>query len=161
MKRKVEHYEYLVGPFDAFAELLRADGAGYVDEATAEATNFAADLVDYLEHGLGFFDQDERVQAVTGELIGTAHGISLGIQWTADPSKRVLPNVEAELILSPIISSGPSATTELRLTGTYEPPPQRYRGVIEHVLVRRVADATLHTFLRHLARGLENATGTR
>lgn len=156
MKRPVEHYEYLRRSFDSTCDEIEARRVELVDAATVEATRFAADLVAYLEQGLGFFDQDERVHAVAGALQRTPKQASMLLQWQADPTKRVLPNVEAELFLTPIISSGSSATCELRLTGTYEPPPRRHRSMVENVLVRKVADATLHTFLRHLARSLEH-----
>ncbi len=157
MDRPIHHHAYVSRSFKRLCEALDQQGPELVQAATRHAGTFAADLAGYLESRLGFFDQDERIQVELGPLKREEHGATATVEWHADGTKRLLPNVKASLHLTPIISSGKGATSELTLSGTYTPPRARHAGLIEHALARRVVDATLHTFLRHLAEDLESA----
>jgi hypothetical protein len=155
MHRPIHHHAYVERAYGATCDLLEAGAAEIVEAATQASAAFAADLAGYLEKQLGFFDQDERVQVVVGDLDRSPNGAVLPLEWRADESRRLLPNVDAAIHITPIISTGSGATTELTLRGSYSPPRARHRGLIEHALARRVVDATLHTFLRHLVEELE------
>lgn len=161
MARPVQHHAYVERPFDAICGDLEARGDEIVDSATRAAAGFAADLAGYLESQLGFFDRDERVRVVLGEIDRSTNGATLPLEWCADENRRLLPNVEASITVTPIISSGPGSTSELTLRGTYSPPRTRHRGIVEQALARRVVDATLHTFLRHLVEELEHEAITQ
>ena len=152
--RAVHHHAYIERAYDANCDDLDANAGELVEAATRTAAAFAADLAGYLENRLGFFDRDERVDVVVGEIDRSKTVTVVGVAWRADDTRRLLPNVEASVHITPIISSGPGATSEITLRGTYNPPRTAHRGLVEHVLARRVVDASLHTFLRHLADGL-------
>ena len=96
--------------------------------------------------------------AGVGVLERSDGGAVLPIEWHADDTRRILPNVEASIHVTPLISSGPGATSEITLRGTYSPLRTKHRGIVEHALVRRVVDATLHVFLRHLVQDLQTHT---
>lgn len=150
MTRPVRHHAYVERPFDAVCEELEQRGHELIPAATLAASGFAADLAGYLEQRLGFFDRDERVNVVIGDLERSPAHCVVPIEWAADETRRLLPNVTASIHITPIISSGPGATCELLLEGTFTPPRPRHRGLVEHALSRRVIDATLHVFVRHL-----------
>lgn len=154
MSRAVHHHEYVSRSYEAICDDLEARGVALVESATAAASTFAADLAGYLEKRLGFFDRDERVEVVMGAVDRTKSRTLVPITWRADATRRLLPNVEAELQVTPILRRGPQATTELTLEGQYAPPRTRHGGLVERALTQRVVDATLHTFLRHLAEAL-------
>ncbi len=153
----VHHHAYVTRPYDAICDELEQHGVALIEAATRTAAAFAADLAGYLEKQLGFFDREERVDVVIGEIQRSRSKSVIPIEWRADDTRRLLPNVEASLHVRPIISKGRGATTEITLEGTYSPPRPRHRGLIEHALASRVVDATLHTFLRHLAEALERS----
>lgn len=151
MKKAVHHHAYVARPYAAIVDDLADRGNALVGKATDDAAGFAGDLAGYLENQLGFFDRDERVHVVLGKIERDEQGCTIPLEWRADDTKRLLPNVEATLHVTPLISDGLGATSELTLSGRYSPPRTRHRGLIEHALARRLVDATLHTFLRHLA----------
>lgn len=155
MQRTVEHHAYVNRPYEEICADLDRSAQELVDVATRAAATFAADLAGYLEQRLGFFDREERVHVVAGPLLRAERSATMTLEWEADPTKRFLPNVTATLEVNPIISKGSSATCELCLRGTYAPPRERHRSIVEQALARRLVDATLHTFLRHLADSLQ------
>ena len=161
MARPIHHHAYIEAPFAAVCDELERNGVRVVETATHAASGFAADLAGYLEDKLGFFDRDERVIVGVGAIERSDGGAVLPIEWHADDTRRFLPNVEAAIHVTPLISSGPGATSEITLRGTYSPLRIKHRGIVEHALVRRVVDATLHVFLRHLADELQAHTAVR
>lgn len=162
MGRPVHHHAYVSRPYGAICDELEAHGVELIESATLAAAGFAADLAGYLEKRLGFFDREERVLVGVGEMKRAPAQTVIDIEWRADDdSRRLLPNVEAALHVTPIISKGPGATTELSLQGEYSPRRARRRGVVEHALASRVVDATLHTFVRHLAEALQSSPARR
>ena len=154
LRRAVHHHAYVGRPYDDICDDLETHGTERIGQATVDAAGFAADLAGYLEKQLGFFDRDERVHVELGAMERDDHGMVVALEWQADDTKRLLPNVEATLHVTPLISNGSGATSEITLRGRYSPPKTRHRGLIEHALARRLVDATLHTFLRHLADAL-------
>lgn len=154
--RSINHHAYVAKPFADIRVELDERGLELVEAATRTAAAFAADLAGYLEKRLGFFDRDERVHVELGPVEPDDQGATVDLTWQADGSKRLLPNVEATLHVTPLISAGAAATSEVALRGSYTPPRARRAGMIEQALARRLVDATLHTFLRHLADALED-----
>ena len=76
---------------------------------------------------------------------GSAH---LALRWEAiGPGGELFPTLDADIALSP---AGAHATT-LTLTGVYRPPPGNRGGELDQVVLRRVADATIHTFVNRIA----------
>ncbi len=76
---------------------------------------------------------------------GPAH---LAFRWEAiGPGGEMFPTLDADIALSP---AGEHATT-LTLTGVYRPPPGNLGGELDQVVLRRVAEATIHTFLNRIA----------
>lgn len=154
MHRNLEHHAFVNRSYEELCRILGDRGPALVDAATVDAERFAADLAGYLEQQLGFFDSEERLHAVTGPLEVREKQATMPLTWEADRTKRFLPNVDASIEVNPIISKGPSATSEIRLRGTYTPPRSRHRSLMEQALSRRLVDATLHTVLRRLADSL-------
>ena len=76
---------------------------------------------------------------------GSAH---LGLRWEAiGPGGQLFPALDADITLSP---AGEHATT-LTLAGVYRPPPGNLGGEVDQVVLRRVAEATIETFVDRIA----------
>ena len=76
---------------------------------------------------------------------GPAH---LALRWEAiGPGGELFPTLDANITLSP---AGAHATT-LTLIGVYRPPPGNLGGELDQVVLRRVAEATIHTFVNRIA----------
>lgn len=160
MHRNLEHHAFVNRSYDELCAILDGRGPELIRAATVDAEQFAADLAGYLEQQLGFFDSEERLHAVAGPLEVRERQATMSLTWEADRTKRFLPNVDATIQVTPIISKGPSATSEIRLRGTYTPPRSRHHSLMEQALSRRLVDATLHTFLRRLADSLRTERST-
>ena len=76
---------------------------------------------------------------------GPAH---LALRWEAiGPGGELFPTLDADITLSPAGEHG----TTLTLAGVYRPPPGNLGGELDQVVLRRVAEATIHTFVNRIA----------
>ena len=72
----------------------------------------------------------------------------LTLRWEAiGPGGQLFPALDADIALSP---AGEHATT-LTLAGVYRPPPGNLGGELDQVVLRRVAEATIETFVDRIA----------
>ena len=79
---------------------------------------------------------------------GPAH---LALRWeTIGPGRELFPTLDADIALSP---AGARATT-LTLAGVYRPPPGNLGGELDQVVLRRVAEATIQTFVNRIAEAI-------
>jgi len=83
----------------------------------------------------------------------TADGGSarLALRWEAiGPGGELFPTLDADITLSPTREHG----TTLTLAGVYRPPPGNLGGELDRVVLRRVAEATIHTFVNRIAEAI-------
>jgi hypothetical protein len=79
---------------------------------------------------------------------GSAH---LALRWEAiGPGGELFPTLDADITLSPAGEHG----TTLTLAGVYRPPPGNLGGELDQVVLRRVAEATIHTFVNRIAEAI-------
>jgi len=79
---------------------------------------------------------------------GLAH---LALRWEAiGPGGELFPTLDADIALSP---AGEHATT-LTVIGVYRPPPGNLGGELDQVVLRRVAEATIQTFVNRIAEAI-------
>jgi Rrf2 family iron-sulfur cluster assembly transcriptional regulator len=87
--------------------------------------------------------------------LGTATGdeedLAIPLAWEATGRTGLFPRLEGELRL---VALDPDRA-ELRLSGRYRPPLGRAGQVLDEALLARIARATVRSFLRRLARALE------
>ena len=72
--------------------------------------------------------------------------------WEASGPAGIFPRLEGELRLSPLDPE----RSELELSGRYRPPPGKAGQAFNDTLLTRLARATLRSFLRRIAHGLEH-----
>jgi hypothetical protein len=82
------------------------------------------------------------------------HGDALliGFAWRARGGLSLLPRLEADIEIAPL---GPSQS-EIVLRGRYEPPGGTIGEKIDELLLHRLADSTIRSFLRAVCSELEN-----
>lgn len=71
--------------------------------------------------------------------------------WEASGPAGIFPRFEGELRLIPLDPE----RSELRLSGRYRPPPGKAGQALGNAVLTRLARATLRSFLRRIAAGLE------
>jgi len=85
-----------------------------------------------------------------GEAIQRNEVTVVPITWRASGSPGLFPGLEADL---EVASIGPMFT-QLTLRGRYEPPLGTLGRQIDRLLLHRVAEATVRSFMRRLAESL-------
>jgi hypothetical protein len=85
-----------------------------------------------------------------GEAIERNEVTIVPIKWQATGSPGLFPGLEADLEVAAI---GPMFT-QLTLRGRYEPPLGTLGRQIDRLLLHRVAEATVRSFMRRLAESL-------
>src|ERR1017187_2657640 len=79
---------------------------------------------------------------------GSAHP---GLRWEAiGPGGELFPTLDADITLSPTGEHG----TTLPLAGVYRPPPGNLGGELDQGVLRRGAEATIHTFVNRIAEAI-------
>lgn len=92
-----------------------------------------------------------------GQSEGTDEALVIPLTWEATGPSGLFPRLEAELRLSTIDPE----RSELALSGRYRPPLGRAGQVLDEKLLTHVAAATVRSFLRRVARTLEEVPVAR
>ncbi len=77
-------------------------------------------------------------------------GLIYPVKWSATGAQGLFPKMDADLILS----HAGSQKTKISFEGTYEPPWGPVGQVVDRILLRRVADSTVKTWVDALAHAL-------
>lgn len=94
--------------------------------------------------GTGGFAKEVRLEIGTPEIHRS--GLVYPIKWSATGAEVLFPKLNADLILSHI----GTAETRIVFEGTYEPPLGPLGKVVDRVLLRRVADSTVRSWVDRL-----------
>ena len=87
-----------------------------------------------------------------GQATQAGEDLVIPLIWEASGPGGIFPRFEGELRLSPVDSE----RSELRLSGRYRPPLGRAGQALNDTLLTGLARATLRSFLRRVAQGLEH-----
>lgn len=133
----------------AIAARLRAGGSWLASHVEAASADGLATRVRVGPGGPAWLGKTVAVQL--GEPEGTDEALVIPITWKATGPAGLFPRLEAELRLSALDPE----RAELALSGRYLPPLGRAGQVLDDTLLTRVARATIRSFLRRVARALE------
>lgn len=149
MDRRVQHTAYLNFGFQVVCDQLERHADSLLRDATEKATSHADHLVLEVDRDLAFFEPSESVRVSFSSLERTSPELaSMGLDWHAARHKRILPHLDATLLIHAVIQSGPSAVTALSVVGEFAPPSSLFRRFDEALFTRRVLDAAVHKFLQ-------------
>jgi Rrf2 family protein len=101
----------------------------------------------------------KTVAMYLGDPAQAGDGLVIPLLWEAAGPLGLFPRFEGKLMLAGLDDE----RCELSLSGQYRPPLGKAGQVLDDALLTRVAQATLRSLLRRIARALEeepNATGT-
>jgi len=136
------------------AAKLRAGGSwltSHVEAASAEGEDIR------LRVGPGGPAWLGKIVAVyLGEPEGTEEALIIPLTWEATGPTGLFPRLEGELRLSALDPE----RAELALSGRYRPPFGRAGQILDETLLSHVAGATMRSFLRRVARTLEELPTT-
>jgi hypothetical protein len=88
-----------------------------------------------------------------GSAFGEAAGAAVSISWRSALAERLLPALEAELVLAPLEGHG----CQLSLLGSYRPPLSVVGAAGDRLVGQRVAEACVRRFVLAVADRLDAA----
>lgn len=133
----------------AVAARLRAGGSWLASHVEAASADGEATRVRVGPGGPAWLGKIVAVHL--GEPEGTDEALVIPLTWEATGPTGLFPRLVAELRLSALDPE----RTELALSGRYRPPLGRAGQVLDETLLTHVASATVRSFLRRLARAIE------
>ena len=96
----------------------------------------------------------KRVQVELGAAYARGEGSVVPLSWWAAGAQRLFPTLDADLELMPM---GPDQVM-LTLMGRYEPPLGAVGRSLDRLVLHRIAEACIRSFLRRTAANLEHTT---
>ena len=156
MSREIRCFEYVNHPYEAVRKALVGDAqtafAGATSEATGRAEGVAAELrinVAVLQIGKDIvIDVGEPVEEPATDT--TPAITTLPVTWKATGAPVLFPMMRADVSMYGITPT----ETQLDFRGEYDPPMWALGSMIDAVVGHRIAEATVHRFVRDVARYL-------
>lgn len=155
MHRAIEHTAFARRSFDDVCLILERHEDEIFGSATAAASQRSATLVEAADQEIAGFDSGEALAIRLTPLVHDKNRASIEFSWDANPTKRLLANVDARLDIRPLVRNAPSASTEITLRARYEPSAVGRRSPEAALFGRRVVKAALHRLLASIIASID------
>ena len=159
--REIHCYEYVNHPYERVREELTTDAPAVFRSATNVAASRARSVASGLRIDLGGIALEAEINISVSNIDQKpAAGMSapetrLRLVWEAAKSPRLFPLMDAELAIYPLTAT----ETQLDFLGRYEPPLGALGKAINAIAGHRIAEATVHQFVKDVAEYLRNPSG--
>ncbi len=106
--------------------------------------------------GLIGFDRSASVDLHLGKLDRVTEDFArISLVWKSGADdQRLLPHVDAELLIHAVIAKGPHASTAMSVAGRFTPSGGVRRHIEDLLFGRRIVDEAMQRFLASLARNI-------
>ncbi len=151
MRRRIQYTTHLPLPFDEVCLRIDDRCGELLSGATASA---AFHLERFASRGeLAGFEPTEPVTIATASLERKGLDVAeLALLWDASsPERRLLPHVDARLLVNGVILKGPHASTALSVVGSFDPTQRLRQRLSNQTFSRRVVDEAIAAFVRSMA----------
>jgi hypothetical protein len=155
-KRTVRAFDYVNHSYEAVRDAMRKDTAGIFQRATKVAEARSGEIVASLSVNVSGLqiskDVAIKIGAVREEGSLGSRVTHIELEWHAAESPGLFPMMKADLriyALSP-------TETQIELSGEYDPPMGALGGAIDAVLGHRLAEASVHRFVRAVVERLRH-----
>lgn len=145
-------FDYVGHPYPRVTEALRRDPADLFGRATEAAASRADAIASRLPLELGALEvgTDIAVEVAHAPAEAQAGSTLIQLRWKAARSHAIFPSMLAELTVYPLTHD----ETQLDLRGVYRPPPGVLGQLVDTVVGRRIAEASVHRFMTAVADAL-------
>ena len=157
--RKIRCYDYVNHPYERVRDALKQNALMVFQSATKTAASraqlVAAELrVDFAGIGVKT-DIKIDVKSVDEKSAGSGPmpTTRLKLEWEAAKMPRLFPLMKGELLVYPLTST----ETQLDFSGSYKPPLGSLGKAMNAILGHRIAEASVHSFVREVAGYLRQA----
>lgn len=150
MERNLYCYDYVERPSGEIVELFRTEPRRLLQLSTSEAARHADEIAAELHVELGGLDIGKEVSIDIDAYDIVDDAGSFHLRWEAASHPALFPSMQADLKITPL-ARGYRWLTQLSLVGHYRPPLGPLGLIGDAVVGHRVAEASMHRFLRDLA----------
>jgi len=147
-KRPVRAFDYVNHPYEPVRDAIHRDAAGIIQKATRVAEQRSGELVAALSVDVSGVHVSKEVAIHVGAIRDEGQLFSrvthVELEWQAADSPGLFPVMKADLKVYPLSPT----ETQIELVGEYEPPLGVLGGAIDAVVGHRLAEASVHRFVR-------------
>lgn len=159
--REVRSFDYVNHPYPAVRDALRADPERVFAGATRAAASRAESVAAELRVNVAGLDVGAEIAVSVGEIEEddrgprAGHRLRIPVEWKAAEHPRLFPLMRARLSIYPLTAT----ETQLDFEGRYEPPLGAAGAAIDAVVGHRIAEASIHRFVKDVAHHLRVTLG--
>ena len=160
--REVRSFDYVNHTYTAVREALRAGAEDVFRAATRAAASRAHSVASELYVNVAGIDVGAEIAITVGAIEEADRGARSGpvtripVEWQAAQHPRLFPLMRATLSVYALTST----ETQLDFEGTYEPPLGPAGAAIDAAVGHRIAEASVHRFVRDVAQHLRESIGS-
>lgn len=151
--KTIRVYDYINHPYEAVREKLSAEALEVFRNATKVAALRAKSVASELHVNFAGIEVGTDIAIAVKSVEDQPKSVSsppmtkIQLEWESANLPRLFPFMKAELSVYPLTAT----ETQLDLSGNYEPPFGVVGNVIDSVLGHRIAEASVHQFIRDIA----------
>ena len=153
MSKSIRVYDYVNHPYESVRKALSDDAASVFRNATKVAAERAKTVASELhvkiagiEIGTDISITIKSVEEHPKKIMAPETTV-INLEWEASNRPHLFPLMKAELSVYPLTST----ETQLNLAGDYEPPMGVLGSAIDSVVGHRIAEASVHRFIKDIA----------
>jgi hypothetical protein len=151
--KAISVFDYVNHPYEAVKDKLTANALEVFRNATKTAAMRAKSVASELHVNIAGIEvgtdiaisvksiEDQPKKAMSSPVT------RIHLEWEAAKMPRLFPFMKAELSIYPLTST----ETQLYLSGNYEPPMSVLGSLIDAVVGHRIAEASVHHFVKDVA----------
>ena len=146
-------YDYINHPYEAVRRKLSAEALDVFRKATKVAALRAKSVASELHVNFAGIEVGTDIAISVKSIEDEPKTFSappttrIELEWEAATLPRLFPFMQAELSVYPLTAT----ETQLNLSGNYEPPFGVLGSVINSVVGHRIAEASVHQFIKDVA----------
>lgn len=151
--KTIRVYDYINHPYDLVRRKLSAEALEVFRSATKVAALRAKSVASELHVNFAGIEVGTDISIAVKSVEDQPKSLSnppmtrIQLEWEAAKLPRLFPFMKAELAVYPLTAT----ETQLDLSGNYEPPFGVVGNVIDSVLGHRIAEASVHQFIKDIA----------
>jgi len=162
MSREIRSFDYVNHPYQAVRNALSTDALAVFRSATKAAADRARSVAAELRINIGVIevgaDINIAVKKIEEKILEEEMPVtSIDLEWEATTMPGLFPIMRGELAIYPLTAT----ETQLDFLGVYDPPLGPVGKALNAVAGYRVAEATVHRFVRDVAGYLRESLSKR
>ena len=161
MSKAIRVFDYVNHPYDSVRDALSSDAAEVFRNATKVAATRAQSVASELHVNIAGLEVGTDISISVNSVeeqekkINKPATTKIALEWEASKNPRLFPLMKAELSIYALTAT----ETQLDLSGNYDPPFGVLGSAVDAVVGHRIAEASVHQFIKDVAAYLRNELG--